>query len=244
MSKAPGNIPHQPPKTGFAGGLKEGIGIFIGYMPIALAFGLLSKNTGLSLAHTTGMSLIVFAGASQFMALELIAIGTGHLEIVFSTFMVNIRHLLMSMSLHERIPRESKPRKAFAAFFVTDEVFAVASTREGEVRSTYIYGLGIMAYLGWTIHTGIGYVAGTFLPVNLQEGMGVALYAMFIGLLVPAVHVYRKAFFLAAAAAVLNSLFGLFLPTGWAIISAVIVAVLLFEFIGDTSSGDTEEGGE
>lgn len=244
MNKAPGNISPHPPKAGFAGGVKEGIGIFIGYMPIALAFGLLAKGTGLSLAHTTGMSLIVFAGASQFMALELIAIGTGSVEIVFSTFMVNIRHLLMSMSLHERIPRESKPRKGLAAFFVTDEVFAVASTREGEVQSTYIYGLGIMAYLGWTVNTGIGYVAGTFLPVTLQEGMGVALYAMFIGLLVPAVKVYRKAFFLAAAAAVLNSLFGLFLPTGWAIISATIAAVLLFEFLKGTTSEDTEGGKE
>ncbi len=219
----------QPTLPGFFQGIRSGVSIAIGYMPIALAFGLLAKNTGISLAHTVGMSLLVFAGASQFMALGLLALGTGAVEIVFSTFIVNIRHLLMSMSINEKAVPESKLRRLIYAFGITDEVFAVASTRDGAVGSHYLYGLSLMAYSSWVINSGIGYAAGSALPEAFQQGMSVALYAMFIGLLIPSVKKYRKALFLAGAAAVLNSLFVMFLPAGWAIIAATMGAVLLLE---------------
>ena len=219
----------QTPLPGFLQGIQAGLTIAIGYMPIALAFGLLAKNTGISLLHTVGMSLFVFAGASQFMALGLLALGTGTVEIIFSTFIVNIRHMLMSMSINEKAIPESKLRRLVYAFGITDEVFAVASTREGAVGSHYLYGLSLMAYSSWVINSGIGYAAGSALPEAFQQGMSVALYAMFIGLLIPSVKKYRKALFLAGAAAVLNSLFVMFLPAGWAIIGATIGAVLLLE---------------
>ncbi len=221
----------QPTLPGFFQGVQSGVSIAIGYMPIALAFGLLAKNTGISLAHTVGMSLLVFAGASQFMALGLLALGTGAVEIVFSTFIVNIRHLLMSMSINEKAVPESKLRKLIYAFGITDEVFAVASTREGAVGSNYLYGISLMAYSSWVINSGIGYAAGSALPEAFQQGMSVALYAMFIGLLIPSVKKYRKALFLAGAAALLNSLFVMFLPAGWAIIGATIGAVVLLELM-------------
>ena len=235
MREASANIPDEATEDvaplRFTRGLREGTSIFIGYLPIALAFGLLAKNTGVPLGHTVGMSLFVFAGASQFMALELIALGTGGAEIVFSTFIVNIRHLLMSMSINQHALPESRGRKGLYAFFITDEVFAVASTKERGVGSPYILGLGIMAYLGWTVNTAVGYLAGSLLPVTLQEGMSVALYAMFIGLLIPSVKKYRRALYLAAAAALLNSLLLLWLPPGWAIIAAAAGAVTGFELI-------------
>jgi 4-azaleucine resistance transporter AzlC len=177
------------------------------------------------------MSLLVFAGASQFMALEMLALGTGAVEIVLSTFIVNIRHLLMSMSINERAAREPKPIKGLYAFFITDEVFAVAAAGEREVGSGYLFGLGLMAYLGWTINTAVGYLAGAVLPLTLQEGMSVALYAMFIGLLIPSVKRHRKALYLAGGAGLLNALFVRFLPTGWAIIAAAAAAVLVTESI-------------
>src|SRR6056297_645602 len=101
---------------GFALGVKTGITIFIGYMPIALAFGLLAKNSGLTLFQTLGMSIFVFAGASQFMALGMIGIGTGIPEIIFSTFIVNIRHLLMSMTIHEKTVPEPLLKRLLYAF--------------------------------------------------------------------------------------------------------------------------------
>jgi 4-azaleucine resistance transporter AzlC len=230
--QSPKAIPDSEPAVtapGFLRGLKEGVSIFIGYLPIAIAFGLLAKNTGVSLPHTVGMSLLVFAGASQFMALELIALGTGGLEIVFSTFIVNIRHLLMSMSINEKAVDEERWIKGLYAFFITDEVFAVASTGSDDIRSPYLFGLGIMAYLGWTVNTAFGYLVGSVLPVTLQQGMSVALYAMFIGLLVPSIKKQRKALYLAGAAALLNSMLVQVLPAGWAIISAATGAVVLLE---------------
>ncbi len=224
----------------FFDGIKSGIPIFIGYLPIAIAFGLLAKNTGIPFAHTVGMSVFVFAGASQFMALELIALGTGAIEIVFSTFIVNLRHLLMSMSINERARPEGKGKKGLYAFFITDEVFAVASTREGDIGSHYLYGIGLMAYLSWTLNSAFGYLVGSILPTTLQEGMGIALYAMFIGLLVPSVKAHRKALYLAAGAALCNSLLVLFLPTGWAIIAAAAAAVVLLE-TAESSSKTAKE---
>jgi len=222
----------QTPLPGFLQGIQAGLTIAIGYMPIALAFGLLAKNTGISLLHTVGMSLFVFAGASQFMALGLLALGTGTVEIIFSTFIVNIRHMLMSMSINEKAVPESNLRKMVYAFGITDEVFAVASTREGAVGSHYLYGLSLMAYSSWVINSGIGYAAGSALPAAFQQGMSIALYAMFIGLLIPSVKKYRKALFLAVGAGLLNSLLVLFLPVGWAIIGATLGAVLLMELLG------------
>lgn len=216
---------------GFAHGLSDGFSIAIGYMPIALTFGLLAKNTGISLAHTVGMSLFVFAGASQFMALGLIGIGTGVVEIVFSTFIVNIRHLLMSMSLNEKTLPESRLKKGIYAFGITDEVFAVASTRDGNVGSRYLYGVALMAYLSWVLNSGVGYIVGSALPASVQGGMGIALYAMFIGLLVPTVKKSVKALMLAVLAGVLNFLFSKILPAGWAIVAATVGAVAAVELI-------------
>jgi len=218
-------------RPGFVQGLSDGLSIAIGYMPIALTFGLLAKNTGISLAHTVGMSLFVFAGASQFMALGLIGIGTGVVEIVFSTFIVNIRHLLMSMSLNEKTLPESRLKRGIYAFGITDEVFAVASTRETDVDSRYLYGVALMAYLSWVLNSGIGYIAGSALPVSIQGGMGIALYAMFIGLLVPTVKKSVKALLLAVLAGVLNFLFSKLFPAGWAIVAATVGAVVVVELI-------------
>jgi len=230
---------------GFLPGLKDGLSIAIGYMPIALAFGLLAKNTEISLAHTIGMSLFVFAGASQFMALGMIGIGTGMMEIVFSTFIVNIRHMLMSMSLNEKTVSERPLRKMIYAFGITDEVFAVASTREGKVGSSYLYGAGLMAYLSWVINSGIGYLVGSALPPSLQGGMGVALYAMFIGLLVPATKKSIKALLLAVLAGGMNYAFSGVLPTGWAIVAATVSAVAIVEIVNlvkpDSWASEEEE---
>ena len=230
---------------GFVQGLSDGLSIAIGYMPIALTFGLLAKNSGISLAHTVGMSLFVFAGASQFMALGLIGIGTGVVEIVFSTFIVNIRHLLMSMSLNEKTLPESRLKKGIYAFGITDEVFAVASTRETDVDSRYLYGVALMAYLSWVLNSGIGYIAGSALPVSIQGGMGIALYAMFIGLLVPTTKKSVRALLLAVLAGALNYLFSKLFPAGWAIVAATVGAVVLVELsdvVKGPSAADTPGG--
>ncbi|MDT8859601.1 AzlC family ABC transporter permease [Alkalihalobacillus sp. MEB130] len=218
-------------RTPFARGMIAGSSIAIGYLPAALTFGLLARSTGLSFLETLAMSVFVYAGAAQYMALTLIAMGTGAFEIIFTTFIVNIRHLLMSASVRERIEDDHPIIKALYSFGITDEVFAVTTTQEGHVRTGFVVGVATIAYISWVLNSGIGYFVGSILPSTLQQSMGIALYAMFIALLMPSLKKHRKVLFLALSAAILNSLFSLFLPFGWSIILATLIASAGMEWI-------------
>ncbi|WP_100373550.1 AzlC family ABC transporter permease [Bacillus sp. FJAT-45037] len=222
-------LTHQ--KSEFSRGLMAGTSIAIGYLPAALTFGLLAKGTGLSFFEAMAMSMFVFAGAAQYMALNLLAIGTGAFEIIFTTFIVNIRHLLMSASVNERVEEAPPFIKAIYSFGLTDEVFAVSSTQEGTVRTGFIFGVALMAYTSWVINTGAGYLVGSLLPASLQASMAIALYAMFIALLIPSVKKERKIFYLAATAAMLNGVFSLVMPSGWSIVLATLMASIAIEYI-------------
>ncbi|WP_100404901.1 AzlC family ABC transporter permease [Bacillus solitudinis] len=218
-------------KSEFMRGVFAGVSIAIGYLPAALTFGLLAKSTGLSFVETVAMSLFVFAGAAQYMALNLIALGTGAIEIIFTTFIVNIRHLLMTASLSERVENDHPLIKACYSFGITDEVFAVTSTKEGTLKTSFIIGVATLAYSSWVINTGLGYIVGSALPETLQQSMAIALYAMFIALLIPSTKGQRKVLILAISAAFFNSTLSLFIPNGWSIILATLLASVGIEFI-------------
>ncbi len=217
----------------FRRGVQAGIGIGIGYFPVALTFGLLAKTTGLTVLETLLMSLVVFAGAAQYIALSLISLGTGIFEIILTTFIVNIRHFLMSASLNEKTADEHPAVKAVYAFGITDETFSVAATRDGTVTSGYMFGLIFVAYSSWVFFSGVGHIIGANLPQVLQESMSVALYAMFIGLLVPSLKKNMKIAFLAVLAACFNTIFTLseILSSGWGIVTATLLSAVIVEFI-------------
>src|SRR5665648_872086 len=101
--------------------------IVFGYVPVAIAFGILSKTIGLSLLETTLISLIVYSGAAQFMFLNLLIVGVGPIEIIVTTFLINFRHFLMSVSLASKLNSTNKRWFPLLAFGVTDETFAVVS---------------------------------------------------------------------------------------------------------------------
>nr|WP_263328396.1 AzlC family ABC transporter permease [Neobacillus sp. Marseille-Q6967] len=219
--------------TGFKKGLQAGVSIGIGYFPIALTFGLLAKTTGLSILEAVLMSMVVFAGASQYISLSLIAYGTGLLEIVLTTFIVNIRHFLMSTTLNEKVEEDQLVNKVIYSFGITDETFSVAATKEGTISTGFMFGLNLLAYSSWVVFTGVGHLIGAKLPQTLQESMGVALYAMFVGLLVPSMKKSKKVVFLAILAAVFNSIFtlGNVMAQGWAIVVSTIMSAVIIEII-------------
>ncbi|MDP4551794.1 AzlC family ABC transporter permease [Alkalihalobacillus macyae] len=226
-------------ESGFTDGLKAGISIAIGYMPVALTFGLLARTTGLTLYEAVLMSVLVFAGAAQYITLSLLAIGTGAFEIIFTIFIVNIRHLLMSASINEKVIHDSPWKKAIYAFGITDETFTVSATKQGELTTGYMYGLCLISYSSWVAFTGGGYIVGASLPSVIQQGMSVALYAMFIGLLIPSAKKSRKVLFLAGVAALLNSLFTwAHFSTGWAIVLATLLSSILVEWITGRKSNE------
>jgi len=212
-------------------GIQAGVSIAIGYMPVALTFGLLAKSTGLTVMETVLMSIVVFAGAAQYISLSLMAVGTGALEIILTTFIVNIRHFLMSASLNEKMEEDHPVKKALYAFGITDETFSVAAVKEGSVSTGYMAGTIIVAYSSWVVFSGIGHVIGASLPETLQESMSVALYAMFIGLLVPSMKKHKKVVILATLAAIFNSILTPILSTGWAIVSATLASAILVEYV-------------
>ncbi|MBS4177444.1 AzlC family ABC transporter permease [Lederbergia citrea] len=219
--------------TEFRQGLQEGLSIAIGYTPIALTFGLLAKTTGLTLFETVFMSLVLYAGASQYIALNMFALGTGAAEMILTTFIVNIRHFLMSASLNEKVEEEVPWKKAVYAFGITDETFSVAATKQDTISTGFLFGLNLIAYTSWVMSSGIGYAIGAGLPQVLQESMTIALYAMFIGLLVPSLKKSMKVACLALLAAAFNSIFvfSKIMSSGWAIVAATLLSAILVEVV-------------
>ncbi|MGF7184312.1 4-azaleucine resistance transporter AzlC [Desulfitispora alkaliphila] len=234
----------------YIAGCKAGLPVAIGYIPIAIAFGLLAKSFDISNYIILLMSLVVFAGASQFIGVNLIVAGVSHWEVVITTFIVNLRHLLMSASLSQRLPQQT-PKKflALLSFGVTDETFSLASTqRERELNPQFVLALNFIAFSSWNIGTWIGVFFAVGLPQSIQASMGIALYSMFIGLLVPSLKQAGPIPYIVFIAITVSS--GLHwiaphfiqLSSGWNIIITTIITAgigaLIFpasEKVGDTN---------
>ncbi|WAA13026.1 AzlC family ABC transporter permease [Fervidibacillus halotolerans] len=214
-------------------GLQAGVPIAIGYMPIAITYGFIAKATGLSLIETVLMSVIVFAGASQYMALDMITKQSGGFEIIITTLIVNIRHFLMSASLNGKVEKDHPLKKAIYSFGITDETFSVAAVQKGKISTSYMLGLNFISYISWVGFSAVGYIVGAGLPDVFQEGMSIALYAMFIGLLVPSIKGNRKVLYLAVVAAGFNSLFTFYqlMSIGWSIVLSTLLSSVLVEWV-------------
>lgn len=218
-------------RTQFIQGVTAGIPVALGYIPIAITFGLLARSADLPFYIPVLMSGFVFAGASQFMAVNLLALGVSHGEIVFTTLIVNFRHFLMTAAISQKIPEcVSKAWRAVLAFGITDETFTVAALRREAVLSPYfVLGLNTIAFFAWNAGTWIGLFFSNGLPPVLQSSMGIALYAMFIGLLIPSCKRSRPALTVALLAAGIHTLIR-WLPAaagisgGWGIILATLIS--------------------
>jgi len=210
------------------GAVKAGIPIFIGYFPAAIAFGILSKASGITLVESFLFSAIVFAGASQFIALNLFVTGMGPAGIILTTLLVNFRHFLMSAYLATRVGDMAKRYKFLMAFGVTDEVFSVLSFQKGELSKTFIYILQLSAYSGWVSGTLAGFILGGFLPEMVTTSMGVALYALLLAILIPEMKTSMKVVVLTISSGLLNTLLIRLdiLPTGWSVIICILIIAL------------------
>ncbi len=212
-------------KLTFIDGFRATIPLFIGYFPVAVTFGLLAVSVNMSFIHTVSFSIFVFAGASQFVALNMLKAGIGTGEIVFTVFLLNFRHFLMSASLSSRT-KFNRFLIPIIAFGITDESFAVSSMEKGELSERYMLALNLISYSGWVLGTAAGFVAGDFLPFILQNSISICLYAMFVAILMPEVKQSLKAGVVALFAGLLNTAFvytGI-IGSGWSIIVAIIVA--------------------
>ncbi|WP_042149249.1 AzlC family ABC transporter permease [Paucisalibacillus sp. EB02] len=211
-------------------GLAVGFPIMLGYIPIAITYGVLAKQAGLSLTELTLMSVLVFAGASQFMGANMIALGAGAVEIIIATFVLNFRHFVMSLSFMNRLRTVDLKWKLPLSLGLTDETFAVSSlhTEEAKEEKGFLFygALTITAYLSWVIGSFLGGVLGEVIPETLSQSMGIALYAMFIGLLVPSVKKELRVGFIAIIAMLINVICLQFMSSGWAIVAGTVLGGL------------------
>ncbi|MUV36643.1 putative membrane protein [Lentibacillus sp. JNUCC-1] len=209
-------------------GFWVGFPIMLGYLPIAITYGVLAKQAGLSLLELTSMSALVFAGASQFMAANMIAIGAGAVEIIIATLVLNFRHFVMSLSYSNHARDIGRSWKVPLSLGLTDETFAVSAIHKDEGKKAYgryfYAALILTAYSSWVIGSLLGGLLGEVIPPRLSESMGIALYAMFIGLLIPSVKKELKVGLIALFAMLLNYLFGLYLSEGWSIVLATVIS--------------------
>lgn len=168
------------------GGMRRALPIVLGYVPIGFAYGVLAGKGGLSQANTLLMSLIVFAGSAQFIAVGLFAAGTGPAAVIVTTFVVNLRHMLMAASLSPYLAGWKKRHLAFFSFELTDETFALHSTTSGRLGDCPLeaLSLNVTAQASWVAGTILGIVASGLIGDIKPMGLDYALAAMFIALLV------------------------------------------------------------
>lgn len=199
--------------------------VVMGYVPIGLAMGVLAANIGLSPFETGAMSALVYAGASQFVAVALLEAGAPGLSIVATTFLVNLRHVLMSAALSPFLRGVRPGVLAALGFFITDETFAVSHgefSRRGHGDPTLFTGLALTAYLSWLLSTVAGAWVGGALAAPEALGLDFALPAMFIGLLVGQLR-ERTSLAVAVMAALIAAGGGKFLG-GWSVMAAAMIA--------------------
>ena len=167
-------------------GVKDGLPVFFGYLAVSFAFGIAAKSLNISSLGAVLMSAANFTSAGQFAAVSGIAAGIGYFELALTQLVINLRYCLMSSALSQKISsRAPSFHRFFMAFGNTDEVFALAVSFDGELQPSYFYGLMTAALPGWISGTALGVFAGEFLPARLLSSLGVALYAMFIAIIIP-----------------------------------------------------------
>ncbi|MFS1512251.1 AzlC family ABC transporter permease [Chengkuizengella sp. SCS-71B] len=216
----------------FKKGAIAALPLVIGYLPVGIAFGIIAQETGISLFHSVLMSSVVYGGASQFMMLNMFATGSGFFEIILATFIINFRFFVMSLSLNQLFNKVPKRWKTFLALGLTDETFAVASINN-RPNVYFLVGLFLTSYVSWIVGTLLGALLSTIIPSSISESMSIALYALFIGLLIPAVRTAWKYGLVAVISMLINGIFSgwLLISSGWSMLLATLLGSLVGVFI-------------
>jgi len=208
----------------FAHGVKSAVPIVLGYIPIGFAYGVIARGIGLTVPEATAMSILVYAGSAQFIATGLLAAGAGPMTIIATTFLVNLRHLLMSAALLPGLRHLSPKLLAVLSFGITDESFAVASLELENARNagSFLLGLNLTSYVSWIASSAGGAWFGSLFPDTDRFGLDFALPAMFIALLIFQIREHRY-WVVAILAGIASVGLALLLPGNWNIILATLV---------------------
>ena len=174
-------------RTWFLKGFRVGIPICLGYLAVGFAVGIAAREAHMSALQAGVMSLGMLASAGEAAAVTLIASGASVFEMITTTIIVNLRYFLMGCALSQKTDEKMPLRHRFAlSYTITDELFGVCSSVTGKLNPWYAYGAASIAAAGWTTGTVLGVLAGDLLPHALVNALSVALYGMFLAVIIPA----------------------------------------------------------
>lgn len=234
-------------KSPFVKGVYHGLPIALGYLSVSFGFGITAVRAGLSVLAAVGISVTNLTSAGQAAGVSIIAAGGSLIEIALTEFVINLRYGLMGVSLSQKLDESfNTPRRLIAAFGITDEIFAVASSQKGKISARYMYGLILISFLGWSSGTLLGAAAGNILPESVTNAMGIVLYGMFLAIIIPAAKKEKSVLLTIAVASACSVLcrFALtFISGGFAVIVSAVTAsaaaALLFPV--EDEDADTEK---
>lgn len=216
----------------FIQGIKEGIPIFLGYFSISITFGMIVKSSGLSGIYAILMSMTNFTGATQFISVNMLTLDIPIYNILLTSFMINARYFLMSLCLIEVLSKKiNKPNFAWISFGVTDEVFVLSMSKK-ELSKNFVYGTQIISWIGWVSGTIFGVVLSNFIPKSFLDVTGIALFVMYIALLLPPVLNSKKIALISLVSSIISSLI-YFIPVlkgfigNWRIIITMIISSII-----------------
>lgn len=221
----------------FRMGIRDGLPICLGYISVSFAFGIFASSLGLRVYEVLLISMLNVTSAGQLAAAPIIASMGSFVELAMTQLVINLRYSLMSVSLSQKLGESVRLRDRFLISFVnTDEVFAVSSGKEGKVGRKYMYGLILTPYIGWSLGTLLGAVAGNILPAIVVSALGIAIYAMFIAIVTPFVKSGITPLLCIGMAASISAIL-FYVPVfasvsdGFKIIIAAVLSSLLFAIV-------------
>ncbi len=206
-------------------GIKAGVPIILGIIPVGVAFAIMARQSGFSILETIMMSATVFAGASQMVSVNMYSQGADLLAIILATFVINLRHLIMSTCIMHKMKSDNVLMKALVSFGITDESFAIFTNLEIEEATIgFFMGLISVTYSTWVLSTVLGAISVKLLPAIIANSLGISLYAMFIALLIPNVKSDFKLLYLMIFTGLLNLILVNIIGGSWAMILSTLIA--------------------
>lgn len=230
----------------FKKGIQSGIPIALGYFAVSFTFGMMAIAGGLSVKDVVIISATNLTSAGQFAGLTIILSNGSYLEMILSQLVINLRYSLMSFSLSQKLDRNESWNHRFAvAFGVTDEIFAVSVSQKGKVSAYFNYGAMAVAIPGWVFGTLFGALLGNVLPAFIVSALSVAIYGMFIAIIIPPAKHNKNILYVIFASMVLSSCF-CYLPvlnkvsSGFVIIICTLIVSLIAAKFAPISEDNNE----
>lgn len=231
----------------FQHGVRDGVPIALGYFPISMTFGMLASTYGFPAWYSILISMTSLTGTGQFMGIDLIAHSAALLEITFTILLINIRYFLMSLSLLQKLPSDiSMRKKLLIAFGVTDENYAIAMQQRKPLTFSYLMGILFISFAGWSTGTAFGAIVTDFLPTSFLSAFGIAIYGMFLAIIIPASMEHKAILVLVVASTILSCVAKVIpvirdLGSGWILIICGITTSAIGAYIAPCHTLDEQE---